>query len=468
MSQYMRIIDVRGRGLTEQELTTVRVIGSDEVYVTYRTKPPRYLEIDYEIRAKNKEELRKKIDEVSAIIETTEKVPIIFPDELNRTYFGEYAGVEESVEYHHVGIHRGTIYILRDPYKYGPEKTVETTSDTFNIENDGTAETEPIIELTATQKATFAMVSLGDEEYNLIGRPTDVDEEVVDTRTLLFSEDGSTLDTWTSAGTSVDGGVVTGAFGTDGAGITIPDYGTGSAWHGPALIKEVQPVQDFEVVAHLQMRTTEPNQTSRIEVYLFDENMNVLGKMAVVDNARNRHVKKGEARIGPYVGRDVNYLISSQNYQYNWDYFFGMLRIRRVGKEFEFYITRIHTNTQHVFSLKETYIDNSNYYAGKLKYIQIHAATYGDTPKSYSTKFFTVSAYELAQTLIDETPYIIYPGDIIEFDHVTKDIRINGESRKDLKAFGGSFFTLKKGINTLTITPENTFNTKITYRERYK
>src|SRR5690606_26255381 len=158
------------RGITEQELTTVRVIGSNEDYVTYRTKPPRYLEIDYEIRAKDKEELRKKIDAVSAIIETTEKVPIIFPDEPNMTYYGEYAGAEQDVEYHHVGIHRGTIYILRDKYKYGPEKSVETTSDTFIVENSGTAEAEPIIELTATEKTTFAMVS-NDEEYMIIGKP---------------------------------------------------------------------------------------------------------------------------------------------------------------------------------------------------------------------------------------------------------------------------------------------------------
>src|SRR5690606_17740342 len=175
MSQYMRIIAVRGRGITEQELTTVRVVGSDEDYVTYRTKPARFLEIDYEVRAKNKEELRKKIDAVSAIIETTEKVPIIFPDEPDMTYYGEYAGVEESVEYHHVGIHRGTIYILRDKYKYGPEKTVETTSDTFIVENEGTAETEPIITLTAKELTTFAMVSNG-EEYMMVGRPIDVDE----------------------------------------------------------------------------------------------------------------------------------------------------------------------------------------------------------------------------------------------------------------------------------------------------
>ena len=54
MSQYMRIIAVRGRGITEQELTTVRVVGSDEDYVTYRTKPARFLEIDYEVRARIK------------------------------------------------------------------------------------------------------------------------------------------------------------------------------------------------------------------------------------------------------------------------------------------------------------------------------------------------------------------------------------------------------------------------------
>src|SRR5690606_14489000 len=128
MSDYMRIIDVRGRGITEQDLTTVRVIGSDEDYVTYRTKPTRFLEIDYEIRANIKEEFRKKVDAVNAMIETTEKVPIVFPDGPDMTYYGEYACVEESVEYHHVGIHRGTIYILRDKYKYGAEKTVEATS----------------------------------------------------------------------------------------------------------------------------------------------------------------------------------------------------------------------------------------------------------------------------------------------------------------------------------------------------
>src|SRR5690606_33143609 len=123
-----------------------------------------------------------------------------------------------------VGIHRGTIYILRDKYKYGAEKTVETTSDTFVVENNGTAETEPIIELTATEKATFAMISNEIEEYNLIGTPADDDVVVVDEKTSVLYENGSTINTWISPVTLdvVDShfiDYIDGVMGTDGAGI---------------------------------------------------------------------------------------------------------------------------------------------------------------------------------------------------------------------------------------------------------
>src|SRR5690606_4875943 len=126
--------------------------------------------------------------------------------------------------------------------------------DSGIVENEGTAEADPIIELTATQKATFAMVSLGDEEYNLMGRPADVDEQIVDEKTLIFDERGDTLDTWTTAGTEVDG-TVSGSLTTDGTGIVVSDYGTGSGWYGPALMKEISPIQDFEVEMRLRVDT---------------------------------------------------------------------------------------------------------------------------------------------------------------------------------------------------------------------
>lgn len=407
-------------------------------------------------------------DELASWLYTEGPVPLQFDDEPGRIY---YAVVQNTISDFEKfsNLRQGTIeFLVLDGYSYGPEKEIEFPTDLVSIENKGTAESDPIFELTATQKTTFAMVANANDEYNLIGKPTTVTEDIVDTRTILFEEDGSSLSSWTSSGVKIDGGDVSGSFGTDGAGITVPNYGSGNHWHGPALMKEIDAVQDFEVKAHLQMRTTDVSQTARIEVYLYDENMNVLGKMGVMDNMTTQYVKKGEARYGPFVGRHQNYLISSANYDYNWDYFFGMLRIRRIGNEFEFYITRIAENSDHVFSLKESYIDANNEHAGKLKYVQIHIGKYGTNPDPYSTKFFTVSAYELSEATEDQTPYILNVGDKVIFDHKNDDILVNGEPRNDLKNFGGSFFKLDRGFNNIVISPENTFETKLKFRERFR
>src|SRR5699024_5820601 len=100
MSEHMRIVEVRGRGLTDRNLLTVRSLGSDIDHVTYRTKPKRFLEIDFEVREGNKKDLRKKLDEISGFIVTKEQVSIVFSDESDRIYYGEYSGETESKEHH--------------------------------------------------------------------------------------------------------------------------------------------------------------------------------------------------------------------------------------------------------------------------------------------------------------------------------------------------------------------------------
>src|SRR5690606_32814846 len=296
---------------------------------------------------KDKEELRKKIDAVSAIIETTEKVPIIFPDQPDMTYYGEYAGVEEDVEYHHVGIHRGTIYILRDKYKYGAEKTVETTSDTFIVENNGTADAEPIIELTATQKATFAMISNG-EEYNLIGTPADDDVVVVDEKTSVLYENGSTIDTWITPVTLdvVDSHFIDridGVMGTDGAGIRPETWGTvGQKQRGAGALKELsEPIQDFEIEPTFDVLSTREIENWRMGIMLLDECMRNSGMIGLKDNSRNRKRRTPLARIGPYrgSGRGSAYLIGdADRYDNARATTFFSVRFRREGKAFSVYI----------------------------------------------------------------------------------------------------------------------------------
>lgn len=407
-------------------------------------------------------------DELASWLFTKEPVPLQFPDEPGRTYFAVVQNTIEDFE-KFIDLRQGTIqFLLPDPYGYSDEKPFIFPSDAVNLTNSGTADADPIFELEVLKPVTFAMVQNHNEEYMMIGRPLSVSEEVVNTRKLLFNEVGDTLDTWTTTPTAVDGGVVSGTMNSDGAGITVPNYGTGDKWHGPALLKEVSPAQDFEVDVHLQIRTTDVSQTARVEVYLYDEGMKVLGKMAIMDNQLRLYQKNGEARFGPFINIHENYLISSKNYQYAWDYWFGMLRFRRVGNEFEFYITRIGTNNKHVYSLKKTFRDTGNEFDGKLKYVQIHIGTHGSTSRAYSAKMFSVSAYELTKATEDQTPYIAYENDIITFDHVNDEIMINGEDRKDLKDFGASYFQLSKGDNALVVHPDDSFETRVKYRNRYR
>lgn len=355
-----------------------------------------------------------------------------------------------------------------DPYLYGPEETLKL-EDISIVENKGTAEADPIFELTAKKKTTFAMVSNGDDEdaeYNLIGVPADVDEEVVNEKELLFTERGDTIDDWTESGAQVDGGTVDGRLSTDNDGITVPDYGNGDKWHGPALIKEISPIKDFEVEMMLRARTKKPNETYRIEFYLFDENMNPLGKMAILDKKTGDFNVAAEGRFGGDVGY-ANYPINRSNYEHRWEKYYGMLRMRRRGDKFEFYTARITSDNKHIRRLENTYIDIDKEYSGKLKYVQIHIGKYGESRSASAPKIQHIKVSSFADVAVDQTPYILDEGDVVIFDHKDEDILINGEPRNDLKNFGGSFFTLEKGENQIIITPEDSFDSKVTYRDKY-
>src|SRR5690625_1334220 len=472
----MRIIDVRGRGLTEQELTTIRAIGTDEYYVTYRTKPKRYLEIDYEVRAKSKEALRKKLDEISGFIETKDKVPIVFPDEPDRTYYGEYAGTDDYSEdnrrLHHLGRHRGTIFILRDPYKYGAEKTIDFTDDSIIIDNKGTATAKPIIELTAKEKSTFAMVTLGDEQFNIIGQPADDDVQIVDSRTSVLYENGSTISSWQVATSDMIDDArmpkIAGTMGTDGAGIRPDSYGTGDRLHGPAVFKEITPIQDFEIETTFDINSRREIESWRMGINFLDENLNMLGHIGIKDNNRSYKRRVPLARYGPYRGGGVengNLIGDRGKVDDARDLTLFYLRAKRIGNTFDFYIGEWQSQ-KHIRSWHETYRDLNNEYNGRLKYVTLYVATFSDRPTPSRMRINSVEVFELATVEEDQTPYIIYPGDVVTFDHVNADVLLNGELSKD--TFFGDFFELNKGVNTLTVSPSNTFDAQVKFRERWR
>src|SRR5690625_2223478 len=396
------------------------------------------------------------------ILNTREDVPIVFDDETDMTDYGRLDSVKNLTEEHK--IYQAVLtFLCSDPYKYGPE-VAKDLGDIGTVNNEGTAPADPIFELTAKEKSTFAMISNGadeDAEYNLIGTPADVDEVVVDERNLILNERGETLDTWGEAGTKVDSNKaeVTGTLGTDGTGVVVLNYGSpssGATWYGPALLKEINPIQDFEVEMRLRAESKRPSDVYRIEFYLFDENMDTIGKMAIWDNSQAKYAYVAEGRVGDYVGKQQNYLISSKNYNYERKHFHGMVRMRRIGNRFEFYVARTAHGSdetgRHYDEFMVPFIDSDNEYMGELKYVQIHIGTHSKGTKVNLPRINNFKVTEIKKATVDQTPYILYPEDVVTFDHKNDDLLINGEPRNDLKNFGGSFFKLKKGFNELIVT----------------
>lgn len=472
MPDWFRIVDVYGRGIATQSLDLISVNGMDGAHLSGVTTPPRFLELRVRIDATNRLELSERIDEINAILDVQEPVPIVFPDEPDFTYYGlpEIASGEGRKTF----FTRDTITIIcPDPYKYGPEKTVGFPSDLVIIENDGSKETFPVYEMTVTAPITFAMIQKQSGETLLIGEPTSVQQTLVNDRNVVLDERGESLSSWGTPPIKIDGtnAVIGGSIGTDGTGIVPSSYGTGPAWHGPALAKEIPAIQDFELEMRCRVELDRSSDTFRIETYLFDEGLNVIGKLAIVDNTINISQIAAEGRYGDFRGVNEGYAISSRNYLRRAQHFHGVLRLTRRGNNFEFYVARLATGTvipKHNDVLRVSYTDTSQTLTGKLKYVQMHFGKFGSSTSATVPRINQLKVTELTQVTEDQTPYIAYPGDMITFDTKSEEILINGEDAMRYKAFISKFFPLEKGENILAVLPENSFEVEARYRERRK
>ncbi|KGX88034.1 distal tail protein Dit [Pontibacillus litoralis] len=462
-------LSVTGRGNIKQRINYIDVPHMDGALESNDlTLEMRSIEVKYKLSDSTNEGFRERIDCLNTLLQGS-KQQLSFTDE--SVFY--YATLEQNniPEEQSNELICMLVFSCSDPFKYGQENTFDFESDVLTMHYEGTTESSPIIELDVLKPSTFAMVQNQNEEYMLIGTPATDDVEIVDSRKTILQENGSTLDAWMKNPTRIDGwiGKVTGSFAHDGTGILVENFGTGDKMHGPALIKEITPTQDFEIESTFDIISNKEEDNYRMEFYMFDEALNMIGKMGINDNNRNITRRNGLARVGEYEDKYTRYLIGSGNYQYDNLKRVALmyLRVKRVGKKFTFYIAEIR-NGKHYVPLTRTYTDQTGEFQNPLKYIQIYIGNWKDRNRTFRTRINYINVYELAQETIDQTPYIVYPGDTVTFNHFNKQLLINGEDRKDLKDFGGSFFNLSKGENQLILHPANSFMGRCKYRERYR
>ena len=444
----------------EEEI--LEIPGRPGGIITKQHTTVRRLNIPVRVYKKGFNSLEELEEDLAAWLVTDEPKPLEFDHKPNRVYYAKVTGELIFTEYPQWA--DGVIsFVCPDPYKYGPELEAVFPSDIVTLTNNGTAEADPIFELEVKKPVTFAMIANQDNEYMMIGQPADVDVEVVNQRVPILEERGQSLDEWYTPP-----GDWTGHFTTTGDAIVIGSWGEGEEWRGPALMREIDALDDYEIEMYVYVRTEQPNQTFAISTNFYDEYNNELGMLRIWDKWTGNIKKVVEARIGPYVGQYQNYLISDRNYdlrgQRVWG---GIIRVRKEGNTFTFYTSRISQAGRHVTPLTVTYTDNEKKYAGRLKFVRFSMRTYGNTGTPNEIRIEHIKVTKLNKVEEDQTPYIAYPGDLITFDHKNADILINGESRADLKQLGASFFRLKKDENLLVVSPDDSFDVKCKYRPTY-
>lgn len=440
----------------------ISVTGMPGAHLSHTDVQVRVITVPVLVKAENINDLQKAKEDMAEWLVHDEPKELIFKDEPDRVYYAVVDGELELDEIFSTG--RGEItFICPDPFKYGPEKVYQTDQDTFIVENEGTAETEPIFELTAKEPTTFAMVSNGDE-YMMVGRPYDESEQPTSRYDTVFADNASTLVGWSAipGGSNLDEGVVGGNMATNGYAFYAESFGTNpNGWVGPAVKKSLsRTVQNFRMTVDLELLNRQGN-VGKVVVSLLDANDNVIASVQMVDATNSAWKNRAIIRAGS--GANAVDILNHAPERGGWNDFRGVLRIERIGNEFRAYVARV-VNGRHTGRLNRTYLDTLGQFQTPVSQVRVYIAK-ARNYEPFPMFFHGGNVWEIIDLDAHQVPIIADEGDIIEFNHQTGDTYINGEPVPF--DFGADFFTLKKGINTLTVMPENTFDTKVTFRDRY-
>lgn len=454
-------LTVSGRSNLTQKINTIEVPGMDGLIEQDGAKlEPREITVKYKISDRTNEGFRKRLDKLNSLLEGSKR-ELTFTDEDALFYATLLTNDIPEEESNNLV---GTItFLCSDPFKYGPEKHAEF-QDSGIVENEGTAEADPIFELTATAKSTFAMVSNGDE-YMMVGRPYDENQQPMEKYNTVFVDNASTLVGWSAipGGSNLDEGVVGGNMATNGYAFYAESFGTNpNGWVGPAVKKSLsRSIQDFRMTMDLELLNRQGN-VGKVVVSLLDANDNVIASVQMVDATNSAWRNRAIIRAGS--GANAVDILNHAPERGGWNDFRGVLRIERIGNEFRAYVARV-VNGRHTGRLNRTYLDTLGQFQTPVTQVRVYIAK-ARNYEPFPMFFHGGNVWEVIDLNENQVPYIAHPGDVIEFNHKTGDVYINGESVPF--DFGADFFTLKKGFNSLVVLPEGVFDTEVRFREKFK
>ncbi|MCP1324690.1 distal tail protein Dit [Bacillus sp. S0628] len=423
------------------------------------------------------EEAEKLKEEIADWLITDQPQELIFDDEKDRTYL---AVIDESFDPQQlVNLGEGVLtFICEMPYKLGPTRTVEFQANerglVANIQNKGSLESNPIIEIEVTKPATFLDVWNGDN-YFRIGWPLRMDQVPVERNQRVMWDEMSTTIGWTDVPNAEDmvGG---GAFKVDAGSRLVPVYlgeTNIKGWHGCIAKKNIPqgPLQDFIMQAYVGVRSSHPDQMGRVEIGLLDENSDYVARISMNDVHWQAEQNTGFAKLGNKkkpAGERV--LINEPgDHPTTWNQYRGRLWLARTGNRWEAYISKFLWNTEKDDSERfVVWEDENNVNMDKVAQVQISISQFSDNMFCTDMSIDDLKIWKVNMHTQDNPPYIFDVGDKVVIDTERSLVSINGKKAINLKDIFSDYPVVSKGSNKLEIMPSDVGIAKVTYRERYR
>lgn len=419
------------------------------------------------IHAKTFEEKEAFLEDMASWLIHKDPKPLKFTKYPNRTLYAQIEGAPDFSEMLKNG--KGTLQIVcPDPYKHGPTQTDPFKNGMLEITNNGTVPVYPIIRAKVLEDITHLQL-FDSKRYFQLGEPAPIGSVIRPKEERLLNDALDSLVGWSPSGQEVDGGVISGAMETNGYSFGASSYGEKvEGWHGPSLKITVPqaPITDFKVRTKFIFKNPSSAARGRMEFYLRDDQSQDMAKFAMKRTGGGSYGNSIEARAGG--GTDYKYFANYAGKKgIEWRDFEGIMEFSRVGNLWTVYTALVDPVTKaHTARATFTHRDTQNKYVQNLAQIQLHVAQSGDTEPT-AMRINHLEVFRINPITLEETNVIAVADDEIEIDFKKEKIRLNGELRPDLKAFGSNFFAIPTGKSLFEIEPSASLQATAEWEEGY-
>lgn len=491
-SMGIGVTDIRRSVMPTVNRSTQEVAGMHGAYLFQTAVGERVIEIDIWFLGADMEDAITDARAIAQWLYSPTPLILSFDDEPDVQYFAQLSG-DTNLE-NIARFRRGTLtFMCSDPFAYATidDDTTLTAADGLSVTtvaNGGGMDTFPIIEVTVDDQTTFIEVACNDTgEFVRVGEAVDgtATATPLDPREIILNEEfsGETME-WThgtygdalsdhevNLPTDPSNPMEVDALG--GGSYASVDYGTGTAWHGPCIYKDLpSTITNFEVECHYYFENTSPaNSMGALVVWLLDGDTpaNIIGAVRVSDVWTSLDQLKIAGFAGDVAGSYYRFFEGTPNHPdgpSGWnDSLPGRMTIRRVNDFWSLELEkRVSTNAWQ-YAVRSWYDADGTYGLVDLSRVAIGFLAYGAYDPCNRIEVTQLTAYDVTgQGEITDPLIISQAGDVFTFDMRQGVVLLNGSTNSrvlddkgqpiplsSLVHYSSSFFSIPTGSNSISV-----------------